>query len=68
MPGRVAQIKIKVGDTVSANQPLVVLEAMKMENEIKSPADGVVEKIHVDVGALVETNALLISFRKPSNA
>ena len=42
MPGRVLRVLVAAGDAVTAGQPLVVLEAMKMENEVKSPQDGVV--------------------------
>ena len=60
MPGRIAKMLVKVGDQVTARQGLVVVEAMKMENELRSPRDGTVVEVHVLEGALVESNALLV--------
>jgi len=54
MPGRVVAVRIAVGETVEAGQPLVVLEAMKMQNEIQSDRAGVVRRIHVSEGEAVE--------------
>lgn len=62
MPGLIHSLKVKEGDTVQKGDPLVILEAMKMENVIKSPGDGVVTRIHVKEKASVEKSALLISF------
>lgn len=61
MPGRVAKIYVKSGEHVSAGDSLLVLEAMKMENEIKSPAQGVIKEIHVGSGESVEKDALLVT-------
>ena len=63
MPGLVLKYRVAVGDTVEKGDPILVLEAMKMENVLKSPAEGVVEKIHVNVGEAVEKNQILISFK-----
>ncbi|MDA1183830.1 MAG: acetyl-CoA carboxylase biotin carboxyl carrier protein subunit [Acidobacteria bacterium] len=60
MPGRVAKVLVKVGDVVAARQGLVVVEAMKMENELRSPVAGVVVEVAVAEGALVQANAVLI--------
>ena len=60
MPGRVVRVLVEVGDTVSKGQPLVTVEAMKMENELGSPRDGKVKKILVSAGAIVESKATLI--------
>lgn len=60
MPGLVLRINVSVGDRVRAGQPLLVLEAMKMENEIASPGDGIVETVHVSAGDAVVKSALLI--------
>jgi biotin carboxyl carrier protein len=60
MPGLVLDLKVKAGDTVAEGQMVAILEAMKMENVIKSPGDGVVKAIHVTKGDAVEKNALLI--------
>ncbi|KAJ9059068.1 hypothetical protein DSO57_1006200 [Entomophthora muscae] len=63
MPCKIIQFMTKVGDKVEAGQPLVVLEAMKMEHVIKAPADGVIARIPFSqVGQLVPDNAELIIF------
>lgn len=61
MPGRVSLLHIKEGDLVQEGDPILVLEAMKMENELKAPRAAKISKIHVEVGASVEMSALLIS-------
>jgi len=60
MPGRVLKVLVKEGDEVEAGAALVVVEAMKMENELSSARSGVVRKIHVSPGQTVESGALLI--------
>ena len=60
MPGRIVRVLVVVGDRVAARQPVVVVEAMKMENELRSPRDGVVTEVRVVPGAAVESNAVLI--------
>ncbi len=60
MPGRVVRLLVEEGATVAAGAPVVVVEAMKMENELAASRDGVVKKIHVAVGATVEGGAMLI--------
>ncbi len=60
MPGRIARVLVKAGDTVAARQGLVVVEAMKMENELRSPRAGTVSEVRVVAGVLVEANAVLI--------
>ncbi len=60
MPGRVVRVMAAPGDAVHKGQPLVVVEAMKMENELKSPADGVVAEVFVQPGQTVETGARLV--------
>ncbi len=55
MPGRVIKVVVAEGDKVRKNQTLAVVEAMKMENELKSPGDGTVKKVHVSPGDLVDT-------------
>ena len=54
MPGKVVTVLIKEGDTVTAGQGVLVLEAMKMENEIQAEMDGIVGKLHVEAGEPVE--------------
>jgi glutaconyl-CoA/methylmalonyl-CoA decarboxylase subunit gamma len=61
MPGRVVKVLVAKGDSVSIGQGLVVLEAMKMENEVRSRATGTVAEVHVTAGAAVEGNAKLIT-------
>ncbi|HUN56907.1 MAG TPA: biotin/lipoyl-containing protein [Candidatus Binataceae bacterium] len=60
MPGRVVNILVSVGDEVGLQQGLVVIEAMKMENELKSPKAGKVTEIKVTPGQTVEKGDLLI--------
>ena len=64
MPGKILSIACKVGDRVDAGQTILVIEAMKMENEIRSPGTGIVEKIAVTVGQKVETGELLLILAK----
>lgn len=58
--GRILSIKVKVGDTVAKGDVLLLLEAMKMENEIKSPSDGIVKDIPVAEGARVSEGQVLV--------
>ena len=60
MPGRVVKILVKVGDAVSARQGLLVLEAMKMENELRAPRAGTVKEVRAAQGALVEPGAVVV--------
>ncbi|HEY3403650.1 MAG TPA: biotin/lipoyl-containing protein [Ohtaekwangia sp.] len=62
MPGLIIDLKVKPGDVVKAGEPLLVLEAMKMENIIKSPGEGEVKMVNVKKGDRVEKNQVLISF------
>jgi biotin carboxyl carrier protein len=62
MPGLIIDLKVKVGDSVKAGDPLLILEAMKMENMLKSPGDGVVKTVKVKKGDAVEKNQVLIEF------
>jgi biotin carboxyl carrier protein len=63
MPGLILDIKVSEGSQVKTGDPLLVLEAMKMENIIKSPCDGQVERILSKKGEIVEKNKLLIKFK-----
>jgi len=60
MPGLVLDIKVKVGDVLEKGTPVIVLEAMKMENILKSPGDGVVKKLPVQSGDAVEKGQVLV--------
>jgi len=62
MPGLVLEVGVAVGDTVTVDEGLLVLEAMKMENELKAPAEGQVKAVHVAAGDAVGKNELLIEF------
>ena len=61
MPGNIIKVNAKVGDSVKKGDVLIVLEAMKMENDICAPEDGTVASIEVAQGATVETDALLVT-------
>ncbi len=61
MPGTILSVNVSVGQQVSEGQALMILEAMKMENEIPAPAAGTVASIEVEKGASVETGAVLIT-------
>ena len=60
MPGLVLQVLVNTGDEVKKGEPLLILEAMKMENVIKSPGDGIVGHIPVSKGQAVEKGQVLI--------
>ena len=60
MPGRVVRVLVGVGDTVEARQPVVVVEAMKMENELRSPKAGRVKDVAVAAGTSVEAGRVLV--------
>jgi len=60
MPGRVIKINVAAGEKVRKNQTLAIVEAMKMENEIKASCEAVVKKIHTSAGELVDAEKLLI--------
>ncbi|ETP73912.1 acetyl/propionyl-CoA carboxylase, alpha subunit [Lachnospiraceae bacterium JC7] len=59
MPGKILAVKKNVGDAVKSGEAILVLEAMKMENEIVAPQDGTVASINVSVGEAVESGATL---------
>ncbi len=63
MPGRVVKVLVNVGDNVAANAAVVVVEAMKMENELRTGSGGQVESVHCKAGDTVEGNALLVRFK-----
>lgn len=60
LPGNVLQVKVSVGQAVKAGDVLVIIEAMKMENEVASPSDGVVKQIVANKGAVVATGDTLL--------
>ncbi len=61
MPGNIMKVNVKPGDAVKKGDVLVVLEAMKMENDVCAPEDGVVATVDVAQGATVETDAVLVT-------
>jgi biotin carboxyl carrier protein len=63
IPGRVVSVGVTAGDAVTAGQRLLAVEAMKMENELRSPRDGVVERVEVAVGQTVELGDALVVIR-----
>lgn len=62
MPGLVLDVLVSAGDVIKANQPLIILEAMKMENVIKSSVESTLKKIEVKKGDSVEKNQVLLTF------
>ena len=60
MPGRVVRILVAPGDEVAARQPVVVVEAMKMQNELRAPRDGVVSTVNVGTDQTLEVGDLLV--------
>jgi pyruvate carboxylase subunit B len=65
MPGLVVRVQVAVGDAVTAGQGLVVVEAMKMENELRATANGIVMAVHATVGTAVEKGAMLVELAPP---
>jgi biotin carboxyl carrier protein len=60
MPGLIVRVNVEVGDNVRIGTPVVVIEAMKMENELRAPASGIVSAIRVEPGSTVERGAVLV--------
>lgn len=60
MPGKIVRVLVRTGDAVRARQPLVVIEAMKMENELRAVRDGIVGDVHAQEGQLVDAGTLLL--------
>jgi len=62
MPGTILKVFAEAGRSVRAGEPLMILEAMKMENEIHAPRDGTVKTLHVSTGSEVQAGSLLVEF------
>ena len=62
MPGNIIRVLVQAGDKVISGQPLLVMEAMKMEHTINAPADGIVEQVFFQTGDLVHNDEELIKF------
>ncbi|MCK4338015.1 MAG: biotin/lipoyl-binding protein [Candidatus Aminicenantes bacterium] len=67
MPGKIIQINVEEGQQVRKNQTLAIVEAMKMENEIKAGVEAVVKKILVETGDLVDPEKVLIELEALDN-
>jgi biotin carboxyl carrier protein len=67
MPGLVVVVPVEVGQEVSAGQTVIILESMKMQNELKSPRDGVIQHINVAAGQSVEQNKILVTIAEPAS-
>ena len=63
MPGTILEVKVTVGQTVKRGETMFILEAMKMENEIPAPEDGVVASVDTTKGASVATGAVLATLK-----
>lgn len=61
MPGMIVAIMVTEGQEVKAAQTLVILESMKMQNELKAPRDGVIQRIHIEAGNSVEQGKVLVT-------
>lgn len=68
MPGRVVKILVRVGEDVSHGAPAIIVEAMKMENELHAPAGGVVRSIAVAEGDTVDAGQVLLEIEAPSSS
>jgi pyruvate carboxylase subunit B len=65
MPGLVIKVVVAVGDEVAKNDQVVILESMKMENELRSPRDGVVTAVKTEAGVSVEKDQILVVIGEP---
>jgi len=66
MPGMVVKVEVAEGDLVLPGQGLIIMEAMKMENELKADAEGRVQRVRVQAGQAVEKDQVLIDFEVPA--
>ena len=62
LPGKIIDLRVKAGDSVSKGQPLLVLEAMKMEHTLVAPADGTIKSVRYGLGEQVPEGAELVEF------
>ena len=67
MPGLIAVVTVAVGQPVAPGDTLVILESMKMQNELKSPIDGIVAAVHAEAGQAVDKNSLLVEIAPPAD-
>ena len=66
MPGLIVEVSAAPGQSVAPGDTLIILESMKMQNELKSPSAGEVSAIHVEAGQAVDKNDLLVEIKPPS--
>ena len=66
MPGLIVDVTAALGQAVAQGQTLIILESMKMQNELKSPIDGVVRAIHAEAGQAVDKGDLLVEIKAPT--
>ena len=66
MPGLIVLVTAEIRQTVAQGDTLVILESMKMQNELKSPVDGIVTAIHAEAGQAVDKNSLLVEIAPPA--
>ena len=62
LPGVIKEVKVKVGDSVKANDPVIILEAMKMETVVSAPQDGTIATINVEIAQNVQQSEVLATF------
>ncbi len=67
MPGLIVDVTVEEGDAVAKGQTVVILESMKMQNELKSPIDGTARAIHAVAGQAVDKNDLLVEIKAPAS-
>jgi biotin carboxyl carrier protein len=65
MPGLVVKVPVKVGDSVETGDVLVILESMKMQNELKAPQEGVVSEVNIQEGDSVEQKEIMLKLKPP---
>jgi biotin carboxyl carrier protein len=68
IPGRIVEVMVGPGDPVESGQPVLVVEAMKMQNEVRSPRNGVIERVAVGSGQTIELGDLLVVIGDPERA
>ena len=65
MTGSIVEVRCKPGDEVESGQVLLIIESMKMNNELRAPRSGIVESVPIEAGQKVQANALLVALRPP---
>ena len=65
MPGKVVTVEVRIGDSVSEGETILILEAMKMQNEVAAPISGTVTEVHCEDGMNVEANVPLVVIEPP---